>query len=196
MNDAATTTHEDILQIGDPRLRERASVIENVTEPGAQADGAKVRAALMSFREHWGFGRGTAATQIGIARRIIALNMADWPDLIYNPEFTWRSPETFTLWENCMSFPFMLIRTRRHRSVSLRYLDGAGNEHLRADLPLELAELLQHEIDHLDGTLAIDRALDGHAILARKTFDADREHYLAQVDYRTNNDAIRRRTQN
>ncbi len=111
----ATTTHEDILQIGDPRLRERAHVIEKVTDPGVQADGAKVRAALTSFREHWGFGRGTAATQLGIARRIIALNMVGWPDLIYNPEFMWMSPETFTLWENCMSFPFMLIRTRRHR---------------------------------------------------------------------------------
>ena len=131
MNDAATT-HEDILQIGDPRLRERAVVIEKVTDPAAQADGAKVRAALTGFREHWGFGRGTAATQIGIARRIIALNMVGWPDLIYNPEFMWMSPETFTLWENCMSFPFMLIRVRRHRSVSLRYLDAGGREHLHA----------------------------------------------------------------
>ncbi len=184
------TSHDDILQIGDPRLREAARAVEDLADPAVRADGEKVHGALMSFRERWGFGRGTAATQLGIPRRIIALHMPDWPDLIFNPEYAWKSPETFTLWENCMSFPFMLVRTRRHRSVSLRYLDAAGREHVREDVEIELAELLQHEIDHLDGTLAVDRAIDGDAIVARKTFDADREHFLAQVDYRANNDKI------
>ena len=185
-----TTTHDDILQIGDPRLRERARAVDDVAAPAVRADGARVHAALMSFRERWGFGRGTAATQLGIPRRIIALHMPDWPDLIYNPAFTWKSPETLTLFENCMSFPFMLVRTRRHRSVSLRYLDAAGHAHLREEVEVELAELLQHEIDHLDGTLAVDRAIDGNAIVARKTFEGDRERYLAEVDYRANNDKI------
>jgi peptide deformylase len=184
------TTHDDILQIGDPRLRERASAVADVADPAVRADGARVHGALMSYRERWGYGRGTAATQLGIPRRIIALHMPDWPELVYNPEFTWKSPETFTLWENCMSFPFMLVRTRRHRSVSLRYLDAAGDEHLREGVEMEIAELMQHEMDHLDGTLGVDRAIDGDAIVARKTFEADREHYLAQVDYRANNDKI------
>ena len=187
---SATTTHEDILQIGEPRLRERARAVDEVAAPAVQADAARVHAALMSFRGRWGFGRGTAATQLGIPRRIIALHMPDWPELIYNPEYAWKSPDTFTLWENCMSFPFMLVRTRRHRSVSLRYLDGDGRDHVREEVDVELAELLQHEIDHLDGTLAVDRAIDGDAIVARKTFDADRERYLATVDYRANNDKI------
>ena len=187
---SATTTHDDILQIGEPRLRERARAVDEVAASAVQADAARVHAALMSFRGRWGFGRGTAATQLGIPRRIIALHMPDWPELIYNPEYTWKSPDTFTLWENCMSFPFMLVRTRRHRSVSLRYLDGDGRDHVREEVGVELAELLQHEIDHLDGTLAADRAIDGDAIVARKTFDADREHYLAQVDYRANNDKL------
>ena len=184
------TSHDDILQIGDPRLREAARAVGDVTDPAVRADGAKVHAALMSFRERWGFGRGTAATQLGIPRRIIALHMPDWPDLIFNPEFTWKSPETFTLWENCMSFPFMLVRTRRHRSVSLRYLDAAGRDHVREEVEIELAELMQHEMDHLDGTLAVDRAIDTNAIVARKTFESDRERYLAAVDYRANNDKI------
>ena len=187
---SATTTHDDILQIGEPRLRERARAVDEVAASAVQADAARVHAALMSFRGRWGFGRGTAATQLGIPRRIIALHMPDWPELIYNPEYTWKSPDTFTLWENCMSFPFMLVRTRRHRSVSLRYLDGDGRDRVREEVGVELAELLQHEIDHLDGTLAADRAIDGDAIVARKTFDADREHYLAQVDYRANNDKL------
>ena len=185
-----TTTHDDILQIGDPRLRERAAAVEDVRDPAVRADGAKVHAALMSFRERWGFGRGTVATQLGIPRRIIALHMPDWPDLIFNPEYTWKSPETFTLWENCMSFPFMLVRTERHRSVSIRYLEASGEAQAREEVEVELAELLQHEIDHLDGTLAVDRAIDRNAILARKTFEADRERYLAEVDCRANNDKI------
>ena len=164
--------------------------MDDVAASAVQRDAARVHAALMSFRGRWGFGRGTAATQLGIPRRIIALHMPDWPELIYNPEYTWKSPDTFTLWENCMSFPFMLVRTRRHRSVSLRYLDEDSRDHVREEVDVELAELLQHEIDHLDGTLAVDRAIDGDAIVARKTFDADREHYLAQVEYRANNDKI------
>ena len=183
-------THDAILQIGDPRLRDPAGAVADVADPAVRADGAKVHAALMSFCERWGFGRGTAATQLGIPRRIIALHMPDWPDLIFNPEFTWKSVETFTLFENCMSFPFMLVRTRRHHSISLRYLDADGCEHLREEVSVELAELLQHEIDHLDGTLAVDRAIDANAIVARKIFEADRERYLATVDYRANNDKI------
>ena len=165
---SATTTHDDILQIGEPRLRERARAVDEVAASAVQADAARVHAALMSFRGRWGFGRGTAATQLGIPRRIIALHMPDWPELIYNPEYTWKSPDTFTLWENCMSFPFMLVRTRRHRSVSLRYLDGDGRDHVREEVGVELAELLQHEIDHLDGTLAADRAIDGDAIVVNR----------------------------
>ena len=183
-----TVTVDDILQIGDPRLRIRA---HTVTDPGAaRADARRVEDALQGFRDAHGFGRGTAATQLGIEKRIIALHIPDWPGAIFNPEVTWRSPESMTLWENCMSFPFMLVRVRRAESISVKFLDGEGKVHHRDKLSAETSELLQHEIDHLDGVLAVDRAIDRDSIVSRKVFDSDREYFLGLVDYRQNNDQI------
>lgn len=186
--ESRTATVDDILQIGDPRLRIRAEI---VTDPGsARADARRVEDALEDFRDAHGFGRGTAATQLGIERRIIALRIPDWPGAIFNPEITWRSPESMTLWENCMSFPFILVRVSRAISISVQFLDDEGNVHQRENLGAEISELLQHEIDHLDGVLAVDRAIDQHSIVSRKTFDFDREYFLGLVDYRQNNDQI------
>jgi peptide deformylase len=188
MERTSTATADDILQIGDPRLR---VVAKPVSDPAAARDDArKVEDALQGFRDRHGFGRGTAATQLGIEKRIIALHMTDWPGAIFNPEITWRSPGSMTLWENCMSFPFMLAKVRRAESISVRYLDNDGVAHHRERLAVEVSELLQHEIDHLDGVLAADRAIDRDSIVSRTTFDADREYFLGLVDYRQNNDMI------
>ena len=179
---------DDILHIGDPRLRIQAKA---VVEPKLAVDDARrVEGALQGFRDRHGFGRGTAATQLGIEKRIIALHMPDWPGAIFNPQITWSSPESMTLWENCMSFPFMLVRVARAESISVRFQDADGAKHHRENLGAEISELLQHEIDHLDGVLAVDRAVDKNSMLSRKVFDSDREFYLGKVDYRNNNDQI------
>ena len=100
-------------------------------DPAAAADGAKVHAALLSFRKANGRGRGTAATQLGINRRIVALNMPSWPELLYNPRITWKSDGKFTLWEGCMSFPFLLAKVARSASVTVEFQDGQGEIHCR-----------------------------------------------------------------
>ncbi len=100
-----------------------------------------------------------------------------------NPELVWRSDETFTMWDDCMCFPDLLVRVRRHRSVSLRFLDREGQAHEWSKMDVAAAELLQHEIDHLDGVLALDRAIDREAIISRKAYNAAPEHFRAQVDY-------------
>ena len=139
MERTSTATADDILQIGDPRLR---VVAKPVSDPAAARDDArKVEDALQGFRDRHGFGRGTAATQLGIEKRIIALHMTDWPGAIFNPEITWRSPGSMTLWENCMSFPFMLAKVRRAESISVRYLDNDGVAHHRERLAVEVPTL-------------------------------------------------------
>ncbi len=188
MGNELTATADDILQIGDPRLRAPAEMVADPREAATLADACRVEDALQGFREKHGFGRGTAATQLGIAQRIIALHMPDWPGAIFNPKITWRSPDSMTLWENCMSFPFMLVRTRRAASISVEFQDAEGAAHHRERLDAEISELLQHEIDHLDGVLAVDRAVDRDSMLSRKTFDADREYFLGLVDHRRNNE--------
>ena len=145
---------------------------------------ARLRATLAEFRAQHGFGRALAAPQLGVGLRLIALQVPGWPDLLVNPEITWRSDDTTTLWDDCMSFPDLLVRVRRQRSISLRFQDATGAAHERAQLDLAGAELLQHEVDHLDGVLAVDRAEGRDALVLRRVFEARPELVREQVEYR------------
>lgn len=82
-----------------------------------------------------------------------------------------------------MSFPDLLVRVERAKSISLDYVDEHGKPHQWPDLDQAAAELLQHELDHLDGILAIDRAIDRDALVMRAVYEANREMFDAQVDY-------------
>ncbi len=82
-----------------------------------------------------------------------------------------------------MSFPFLLVCVRRHRSISVRYLDDDGNVRVMDRLDQSTSELLQHEIDHLDGILAVDHALDTDAIVSREVFEKNPEWFADKVDY-------------
>lgn len=119
---------------------------------------------LLDFRRKHGFGRAIAAPQIGIAKRLIAVHFGATPFAVINPEITWRSPETFEVWDDCLSLPDIVVRVRRHRSISLRFCDEVGRVRVWHELPEASSELLQHEIDHLDGILMTDRAIDGDSI--------------------------------
>ncbi|MGZ9067397.1 MAG: peptide deformylase, partial [Burkholderiales bacterium] len=96
---------------------------------------------------------------------------------------TWRSEETFTMWDDCMSFPDLLVRVARAKSLSLEYVDEQGKRKERRELDQAAAELLQHEIDHLDGVLAVDRAIDGESLVMRREYERNREYFDAKVDY-------------
>ena len=171
-----------VLLVGDPRLRAISQPVADFADEAFQADVARLHATLAHFRRVHGFGRAVAAPQIGIARRFIAVNLGAGPFVVVDPEVTWRSDETFTLCDDCMSFPSLLVRLRRWRSLSLRYQHAQGREHTWEHLDLAASELLQHEIDHLDGVLFTDRAEGRDALLLREVFDADPAYYRAQVD--------------
>ena len=172
-----------ILLLGDPRLREVCRPVTDFADPELRRSGATLSATLRDFQRRQGFGRAIAAPQIGVGLRFVAMDPAHGPPLLFNPEINWRSPETMTLWDDCMSFPDLLVRLRRHRSISLTYLDAEGRAHEWNELPPGTAELLQHEIDHLDGVLAVDRALDREAIVLRTVFEAAPERFRQQVDW-------------
>jgi peptide deformylase len=167
----------DVLLLGDPRLRVRS------VEVARFDDAAVLAATLQAFREAHGFGRAISAPQIGIAQRAIAVNLGAGTFFVVNPVVTWRSAETFTMWDDCMSFPDLLVRVARHQSISVSYVDETGAPREMRELDRPVAELLQHEIDHLDGILAVDRALDRDAIIMQPVYAANREYYDAQVDY-------------
>jgi peptide deformylase len=172
-----------ILLLGDPRLRQICRPVVDVTDLELRAACAALTATLVDFQRRHGFGRAIAAPQIGVDLRVVAMDPTHGPPLLINPEIIGHSAESMTLWDDCMSFPDLLVRLRRSRSISLRYRDAEGMAHEWNELEPGVAELLQHEIDHLDGVLAIDHALDREAIVLRAVFEAERESFRARVDW-------------
>lgn len=159
----STATPLPILTAGHPLLQQPAAPV-TWPDPGLPAQLAALHATLADFRARTGFGRAMAAPQAGIARRIVVMNLGATPFALINPEITERSAETFEVWDDCLSVPGHVVRVRRHGRVTVRYQDEHGNQRQwRADAP-DLAELLQHELDHLDGVLMTARACGADAI--------------------------------
>ena len=172
-----------VLPLGDPRLRRLCAPVPDPSAASFRRENERLKAALEAFRLEYGFGRGIAAPQIGIPSCFISLNLGAGTRSLVNPVITWRSEETFTLWDDCMCFPDLLVRLRRHASVSVAFLDEQGRQQSWERLSRAEAELLQHELDHLRGVLAIDLALDTRSIIYRSAFEADPAHFTSQVDY-------------
>jgi peptide deformylase len=173
----------EILQLGHPDLRRASAPVGNVRDAGLEEYSRVLAGTLEAFRERFGFGRAIAAPQIGVPKRLIAVNLGEEPFLVVDPDITWRSEETFTMWDDCMSFPGLLVRLRRHRSISLAYDDREGNRRVWEGLDLPTAELFQHEVDHLDGVLAVDRAEDIRDVISREAFEQLRDELAARVDH-------------
>lgn len=171
-----------VLLLGDPRLRQRAAVVDLAGDRSFSSEAKALHARLRAFREAHGFGRAIAAPQIGVLKRFIALDLGEGPCTLVNPEISWRSSALFHLWDDCMSFPGQLVKVARHCSISVRFHNPTGQLQSWERVPAALAELLQHEIDHLDGVLAIDRALTQEDIVDRATFEADRDRFEAALE--------------
>lgn len=172
-----------VLLLGDPKLRIVSTSVADLCDPEIRNEIDELHQRLAIFRKEHGFGRAISAPQIGITKRFIAMNLNGELHTIINPEITWKSQDEFTMWDDCMSFPSLLVRLRRHKSISIQFIDKEGNSRTWTELPLDVSELLQHEIDHLDGVLAVDRAIDRDAIVEREAFESMKHYFAKQVDY-------------
>jgi peptide deformylase len=106
-------------------------------------------------------------------QRVIFLQLRrsePWP--LINPEIVESSQEKIVVWDACLSFLSIFMQVERHRRITVRYesLQGETLEVVAGD-ERNLSELLQHEIDHLDGILAIDRVVDVKTICTREEFE-------------------------
>lgn len=124
-----------------------------------------LRDTLADFRKRRGFGRGIAAPQIGSSLRVLYIDHR-YSGALINPRIVQRSRKTFALWDDCFSFPDMLVWLKRYETIRVDFLNEAG-ERTSISASGSLAELLQHEIDHLDGILAVDRAAQRKDIILR-----------------------------
>jgi len=171
-----------ILQLGDPGLREVAARVVDSAAPEIRVLVADLADTLAHWRATTGYGRGIAAPQIGVGKRVIFLQLPGaeaWP--LVNPEITWRSAEKIVVWDACLSFLSIFMQVERHREIVVRYQDLQGEwKELRAGEQRDLSELLQHEIDHLDGILAVDRITDMRTMCTREEFE---KRYRAASPY-------------
>jgi peptide deformylase len=182
MSDTTTPSiATEILQLGDPRLRWPSKPVPDARAHGVRVVLERMHETLAGFRARHGFGRALAAPQVGRRLRMVAFDLGRGPRALINPRVTDRSDATFTLWDDCLCFPDLLVRVRRARSITLEFEDEHGHAQRWSDLEPAEAELFQHELDHLDGVLAVDRALDDESIVTRAEFARERERFTAMV---------------
>jgi peptide deformylase len=143
-----------ILIAPDPLLKRKARPVERVDD--------RIRKLMDDMLEtmYAAPGIGLAAPQVGVLERVIVVDIADKgeqpaPLRLANPEILWRSEELAQSNEGCLSLPEHYADVVRPRAVRVRYLDETG-ESREIEADGLLATCLQHEIDHLDGTLFVD----------------------------------------
>ena len=154
----------------DPAAREIHDLVRDLAD------------TLAHWRAQTGYGRGIAAPQLGELKRVIFLQLPGsepWP--LINPEIVERSEEKIIVWDACLSFLSIFMQVERHRRITVRYQNLKGDTcEVEAGAERDLSELLQHEIDHLDGVLAIDRVPDMKTVCTREEFE---KRYRAASPY-------------
>ena len=157
---------KEILLLGNPKLYEVSEEIKREELEELRPVFTDLFDCIKGIRRDFGFGRAIAAPQIGVQKRLICI-LTDKPYVIINPTLEFVGDEMMELMDDCMSFPNLLVRVRRYCHCILRYLDENWEmQEMRMDD--DMAELIQHEYDHLDGILATMRAIDNKSFVIKR----------------------------
>ena len=160
----------DIRKFGDPVLKTRASPVESFDESLVRL----TQDLLATMRDNEGVG--LAATQVGRLKRVFVAAIEDNEYVIVNPILTDISETTETATEGCLSIPGIQVDVERPTAVTISGQDVSGRP-LQIEASDLLARVLQHEVDHLDGVLILDRTDRQSRKAAMREW---REHLLAQ----------------
>ncbi|MBA2764254.1 MAG: peptide deformylase [Thermoleophilaceae bacterium] len=142
-----------IRRFGDPVLKSRATEVDRFD------DGLRAQVRRMAGLMDDAIGVGLAAPQLGVSQRLVVYRVGYEAPLValVNPEIEWRGEELETLEEGCLSIPGVHVDVDRSIHVRVRAQDEHGQPRFVEASGLE-ARVIQHEIDHLDGVLMLDRA--------------------------------------
>jgi peptide deformylase len=161
-----------VRRLGDPVLKSRATKVDTFD------DALKGQVARMAGLMHDALGMGLAAPQLGLSQRLLVYRVGpDAPVIaLVNPEMEWSSDDdTETLEEGCLSIPGVTVDVERPLYVRVRSRDEHGEQLLVEASGLE-ARVIQHEMDHLDGVLMLDRTpRDQRKEAMRALREAERE---------------------
>jgi peptide deformylase len=141
-----------IRRFGDPVLKSRAAEVDRFD------DALKAQVRRMGGLMHDALGVGLAAPQVGMSQRLLVYRLGAEAPLIalVNPEIEWSSEEQETMEEGCLSIPAVQVDVERPVHARVRAVDESGQGRLIEASGVE-ARVIQHEIDHLDGVLILDR---------------------------------------
>ncbi|WP_446899260.1 peptide deformylase [Clostridium sp. LBM24168] len=147
-----------ILLLGNENLYKKSLPIKKMEIATIKRTVSDLHDTLINFRERYNAGRAIAAPQIGIFKRLIYMYI-DKPMVFINPVLNFDNDEMMEVMDDCMSFPNLLVKVKRHRECIITYKDINFTDK-SIKLQGDLSELIQHEYDHLDGILATMRAID------------------------------------
>jgi len=162
-------TAREILLLGNPQLYRVSEEVQEAEFSEIAPIIEDLHDTMMAFREKYRAGRAIAAPQIGVMKRLIYMHV-DRPIVFVNPILRDLSFEMMEVWDDCMCFPDLLVRVHRHYSCTIDYHDEDWN--LKSmTVEGDLSELIQHEYDHLNGILAVSRAIDERSFALRSQRD-------------------------
>ncbi|MGI5844668.1 MAG: peptide deformylase [Candidatus Xenobium sp.] len=158
----------DIKFLPDPILRRKARPVSRVD--------ARIQRLLDDMLEtmYASNGVGLAAPQVGISQRLIVLDIGDGPIRVVNPRLTFLGDEEELATEGCLSVPGVVGDVWRSLRILVRGLDENGRS-LKLQAEGFLARAFQHEVDHLDGVLFVDKASDVRPITTEEAPEEDLE---------------------
>lgn len=147
------------LELGDPLLRQPAAPVEDARSAETHALVQDLWDTLTDFRQRNGWGRAMSAPVIGVSARVVVLDYGEQRSVLINPRFeTWSRVQEIA-YESCVTFGGIWGQVSRPAKVTVLALDLLGDMQ-RYDVEGELGRILQHEIDHLDGLVWLDRDPD------------------------------------
>lgn len=157
----------EILLLGNENLYRTSEEISKEEIDKAKQIVNDLKDTMMSFRKEYNFGRAIAAPQIDELSRIIYMNFDDREIALINPRLEFTDDEKFEMWDDCMSFPGLEVRLLRYKKCKVYYKDLQWKDCVY-EPEGDLSELVQHEYDHLDGILAVQRAIDNKSYRINK----------------------------
>jgi len=160
-----------ILQLGNKTLRKKSSPVKDFHSRDLEILIEDLSDTLHEAQRKFYYGRGIAAPQIGELKRVVFIDMPEFKSSLINPRIVWASDRKFEVWDSCFSFNLaFFVLVDRYYSVKVEYFDQEETKHT-IEAEDKFSELLQHEIDHLDGILATDRMKDKKKIMMRSEWE-------------------------
>ena len=149
-----------VILIGNPLLRKKCANVKNFNSPEVRNIKSGLRGTLHHLQKIHKKGGGLAAPQIGYLKKVIYINARGRSFFLINPKITYASKKMFNVWDFCFSGnAAFTAQIKRHWKIKVDYYDENG-QNLTEDFTGYFSELLQHEIDHLEGKLFIDLIKD------------------------------------